>query len=149
MNDEEKRAIEYIKNCLNDEYDFKNATRQKDKESHNIILNLIEKQQKEIVNDNLMLKRSQKIIGKKQKEIEDLTTYILAQIGACPVWKCGEPYSNYISKDKIKAILEEYKYTEIGDSEKIIEFYKKVQSLLEKEYPITITKEELEKRWKE
>ena len=96
-----------------------------------------------------MLKRSQKIIGKKQKEIEDLTTYILAQIGACPVWECGEPYSNYISKDKIKAILEEYKYTEIGDSEKIIEFYKKVQSLLEKEYPITITKEELEKRWKE
>lgn len=34
---------------------------------------------------------------------------------------------------KIKAILEEYKYTEIGDSEKIIEFYKKIQSLLEKE----------------
>lgn len=36
-------------------------------------------------------------------------------------------------QDKIKAILEEYKYTEIGDSEKIIEFYKKIQSLLEKE----------------
>lgn len=39
----------------------------------------------------------------------------------------------FISKDKIKAILEEYKYTEIGDSEKIIEFYKKMQLLLEKE----------------
>ena len=36
-------------------------------------------------------------------------------------------------EDKIKAILEEYKYTEIGDSEKIIEFYKKMESLLEKE----------------
>lgn len=36
-------------------------------------------------------------------------------------------------EDKIKAILEEYKYTEIGDSERIIEFYKKMQLLLEKE----------------
>lgn len=48
-------------------------------------------------------------------------------------------YNNVFNKgvksveDKIKAILEEYKYTEIGDSEKIIEFYKKMQSLLEKE----------------
>lgn len=40
---------------------------------------------------------------------------------------------DYVDKDKIKAILEEYKYTEIGDSEKIIEFYKKMQSLLGKE----------------
>lgn len=48
LSDEEKKAIEYIKNCLDDEYDFKNATRQKDKEAHNIILNLIEKQSKEI-----------------------------------------------------------------------------------------------------
>ena len=129
MNDEEKRAIEYIKNCLNDEYDFKNATRQKDKESHNIILNLIEKQQKEIVNDNLMLKRSQKIIGKKQKEIEDLTTYILAQIGACPVWECGEPYSNYISKDKIKAKIEELNKKSFKNDINYSEFYYKKEVL--------------------
>ena len=48
LSDEEKQAIEYIENCLDDEYDYKNATRQKDKKAHNIILNLIEKQQKEI-----------------------------------------------------------------------------------------------------
>lgn len=44
----ELKAIEYIENCLDDEYDYKNATRQKDKKAHNIILNLIEKQSKEI-----------------------------------------------------------------------------------------------------
>lgn len=41
--------------------------------------------------------------------------------------------NDFVSKDKIKVILEEYKYTKIGDSKKIIEFYKKMQSLLEKE----------------
>lgn len=48
LEEKEKKAIEYIKNCLDDEYDFKNATRQKDKKAYNIILNLIEKQSKEI-----------------------------------------------------------------------------------------------------
>ena len=40
---------------------------------------------------------------------------------------------NYIPKSKIKEILEQYKYTEIGDTENLIEFYKKLQRLLEKE----------------
>ena len=48
MNEEEKEAIEYIKNCLDNEYNFKNATRQKDKDAYNVILSLINKQQKEI-----------------------------------------------------------------------------------------------------
>lgn len=50
LSDEEKEAIEYIKNCLDNEYNFKNATRQKDKKAYNIILNLIEKQDK-IINE--------------------------------------------------------------------------------------------------
>ena len=39
-------------------------------------------------------------------------------------------YDN-IHKDKIRAILEKYKYTEIVDTTKIIEFYKAIQNLLE------------------
>ena len=34
-------------------------------------------------------------------------------------------------ESKVKEILEQYKYTEIGDTDKIIEFYKKIQELLE------------------
>ena len=40
---------------------------------------------------------------------------------------------NFIQKSKVEEILDKYKYTEIGDSEKIIQFYKELQSLLGKE----------------
>lgn len=40
---------------------------------------------------------------------------------------------NTIPKSKVEEILNKYKYTEIGDSEKIIQFYKELQSLLGKE----------------
>lgn len=48
MNEEEKKAIGYIKNCLDDEYNYKHATRYEDKKVYNVILNLIESQQREI-----------------------------------------------------------------------------------------------------
>lgn len=44
-----------------------------------------------------------------------------------------ETYEETIPRYKLKEVLEKYKYTEVGNSEKIIEFYKELQSLLEKE----------------
>lgn len=38
---------------------------------------------------------------------------------------------NCIPKSKIKEILEHYKHTEIGDTDKLIEFYIKLQKLLD------------------
>jgi len=89
-----------------------------------------------------------KLIEKQQKEMEELKEYKhdaeLTKVACCTAQNC-EALNNCIKlerelqnadkkwEDKIKAILEEYKYAEIGDSEKIIEFYKKIQSLLEKE----------------
>ena len=111
LSDEEKKAIEYIKNCLDNEYDFKNATRQKDKKAYNIILNLIEKQQKEI--EEL----------KKYEEGYKLLSYSL---------------DNYISKDKIKAKIEELEKLDFG-TDLVSQFTANLttitilQSLLEKE----------------
>lgn len=114
MSEEEKKAIEIIKflqyKCIEENGtgtmpiyridDLANAIK--------TILNLIEKQQKEI------------------EELKDIVETLRK-----------ENVNLYIERrqneNKIKAILEEYKYTEIGDSEKIIEFYKKIQSLLDKE----------------
>ena len=89
MNEEEKQAIEYIRNCLDDEYDFKNATRQKDKEVYKIILKLIEKQQKEIENYQVLKDdiEGHRIVYVDTPEFEE---------------KC-------ISKDKLKEIIEEQK----------------------------------------
>ena len=96
-----------------------------------IILNLIEKQSKEIeelTTNQLDLKDKCIKIAKKLEEDNKpfVSEYILAQIGACPVWDCGEPYSNYISKDKIKAKIEEVSKGTFDA--KIV-----LQSLLEKE----------------
>lgn len=44
-----------------------------------------------------------------------------------------ETYEETIPRYKLKEVLEKYKYTEVGNLEKIIEFYKELQSLLEKE----------------
>ena len=38
---------------------------------------------------------------------------------------------NYISKDKIREILENYKYTEITDNDNVVKFYKEIKELLE------------------
>ena len=49
MNIEE--SVEYLKNCLNDEYNFKNATRKKDKEAIETLLTAYEKEKE--INKNL------------------------------------------------------------------------------------------------
>ena len=103
MSEEEKKAIAYLKFYIERDVMYEDTHYEQIK----TILNLIEKQQKEI----------------EELKNTDLTTVYLNG------FYDGEKKVN----DKIKAILEEYKYTEIGDSEKIIKFYEKMQSLLEKE----------------
>ena len=39
-----EKSVEYLKNCLNDEYNFKNATRKKDKEAIETLLTAYEKE---------------------------------------------------------------------------------------------------------
>ena len=152
LSDEEKQAIDIIKNeikafetvitAMEKEIDDKDCLRKNILEIKGDILvrktlvNLIEKQSKEIEEYKKQLDLDYvdkhfvpiERYNQLKKEIEELKEE-------------NEKYKNppffdeenYTSNDKIKAILEEYKYTEIGDSEKIIEFYKKMQSLLEKE----------------
>ena len=114
LSEEEKKAINQLKadtsfydyELKNGKYIYELFKIEVYKKDVDVLLNLIETQQKEIEE----LKKNY-IRLQNTEAIQDI----------------------YIKKDKIKAILEEYKYTEIGDNEKIIEFYKKMQSLLEKE----------------
>ena len=111
------------------------------------------------------MKDLRKLIEKQQKEIEELTTnqldikdkcieiakkleenrktfvaeYILAQVGTCPVWECGEPYCNYISKQKIKDKIKQYNQriaemhpaSDIVEIEELEDKIKTLQELLE------------------
>ena len=113
MSDEEKKAIESFKEENNKDLsrfdDFNSYTQFKVKRDK-LIIDLIEKQQKEIeLNKAKIISDSfHKYVGKKfDKE--------------------------FISKDKLEAILEKYKHTELGDDEKILKFYKELQSLLKEE----------------
>lgn len=78
MNIEE--SVEYLKNCLNDEYNFKNATRKKDKEAIETLLTAYEKEIEELEKNRKVSQNFAKIVA-----------------------------TDYISKDKIKAKIEEYK----------------------------------------
>ena len=78
MNIEE--SVEYLKNCLNDEYNFKNATRKKDKEAIETLLTAYEKQKDKI-------KKAIDFINDENNFFED-----------------GENWQNVL---KIKEILEE------------------------------------------
>ena len=60
------------------------------------------------------------LVGKKLAEINEHAKKVEIKMNAL-----------YVPKSKIKEILEQYKYTEIGNAEKLIEFYKKLQKLLE------------------
>ena len=133
LSDEEKKAIDWFREDLAEEKE--NCGKYNDYKKQVIrrnerLLNLIEKQSKEI--EELKYKYSDEKIRntiiKRYKEVIE---------------------KDYVSKDKIKSkidyLLKHY------DSENFINFemfIKILQSLLEKELPTTITKEELEKRWK-
>lgn len=158
LSDEEKQAIDIIKNemkafetvitAMEKEIDDKDWLRKnileikEDILVRKTLLNLIEKQSKEIeelkeerksyaeeyIHNNPWLYKqlNENYILRVESEQRERKAYIKGTNDAHEL--CNKKW-----EDKIKAILEEYKYTEIGDSEKIIEFYKKMQSLLEKE----------------
>ena len=83
MSDEEKKAIEYLKNRLEI---LHNNTQWATENSIKIVLNLIEKQSKEIEE----LKKPKYVINCETNEITKLT-------------------NDFVSKDKIKAKIEEVK----------------------------------------
>ena len=84
MNIEE--SVEYLKNCLNDEYNFKNATRKKDKEAIETLLTAYEKEKEK----NKKIENELKDITKKYMEAESVKFWY-----------------NYIHKDKIRKMLQE------------------------------------------
>ena len=141
LSDEEKKAMEHLRNYpIN--WLFENVN----ESAIQIVLNLIEKQSKEIEElkeDNTELKRTYLRTAKHQENIGhiELAHYMLAQIQAVPTFTTWEDYKTWVDKDKIKAKIEEIKeerrhYLEINDEynaqicDCIIEEYK---SLLEKE----------------
>ena len=122
LSDEEKKTIEILgefkKNgfhLLNLKYESRVSTTKHIENSIETILNLIEKQSKEI----------------EELKNADLTT----------VYLNGFYDGEKKVKDKIKAKIEEVS-NGTYDAKIVLE------SLLEKKLPTTITKEELEKRWK-
>lgn len=118
MSEDEKEAIKTVEDLKIMKWyshAFDNGTEiltQEEKSDIDIVLNLIEKQQKELQQEK---EKNKELI----KRNEALSNNMLSL--AC----------NSIRKDKIREILEKYKYTEIGDTMKIIEFYKTMQGLLE------------------
>ena len=122
----------------------------------------------------LLFKRLMLKIEKQSKEIEELKNITKSYdsfLGTEKIVIADKKFfvngyfrENYVSKDKIKAKIEEFKIVRDTILENEKEFNrpmmtydlkrndyceKMLQSLLEKEFPTTITKEELEERWKE
>ena len=135
LSDEEKQSIESLKNIaiyIGDNYTFSQQGIRNLRENLRIVLPAIEKQSKEIEE----LKTTKKELTERVLRLES-----------------DKFWDNVVSKDKIKAEIEELqediKYSANPLSIDNSKFGIKVlQSLLEKKHPTTITKEELEKRWK-
>lgn len=102
MSEEEKLAIELLKQEPDFSLNYYNRENAID-----IVLNLIEKQQKEIKDLN------EKIIELKEKEI--------IKKSLIPTQEKFEDYYNYISKDKIREKIEFYKrYGKIKNSNEYV-----------------------------
>ena len=67
MNIEE--SVEYLKNCLNDEYNFKNATRKKDKEAIETLLTAYEKEKEKNKELEKMIKKDKDALQFKVGDI--------------------------------------------------------------------------------
>lgn len=97
MNEKEMNAIKKIKSYKEDLI--------YDKEDFEIILKLIEKQEKE----NTDLKYLYIRTAKHQEKIGhvELAEYMLAQIQAVPTFTTWEEYTTWVSKEKIREIIKE------------------------------------------
>lgn len=107
MTDEEKKAIEYLNKYCDTDLLY-------EQRHYNYIKMII------------------RLVGKQSKEIEELKMQLEVE-KIDNKYNQEETHEETIPRYKLKEVLEKYKYTEIGNSEKIIEFYKELQSLLEKE----------------
>ena len=152
MTDEEMKAIkdcDSIFICLDDCMSIESANYYR--KSYLTLTNLIEKQQKEIeeLKEKYSDEKIRNTVIKRYREVIE---------------------KNYVSKDKIKAKIEELKKEQLENQKRLrkaidllwdteiekqsdkicenMEIRKVLQSLLENEFPVTITKEELEKSWK-
>lgn len=76
MNIEE--STEYLKNCLNDEYNFKNATRKKDKEAIGTLLTAYEKEKEKVDARESVILDKEKEITKLNNEIYEFKKRIRA-----------------------------------------------------------------------
>lgn len=122
MTDEEKNAIDDLKEVVDLYNDKCLITTEDDFKSIEILLNLIEKQSKEIERLEKKIKRYEKIIEHKDEKCEQLLEFVET-----------EKETDYISKDKIKAIIEEIKSRKIANEEIKQAIIVLLQSLLEKE----------------
>ena len=98
----------------------------KDRDNLNIVLDIIEKQEKE----NMDLKELYVRVAKHQEKIghTELAEYMLAQIQAIPTFTTWEEYTTWVSKDDLKEILDKYAKKEIDFAP---ELYKELRQLLE------------------
>lgn len=148
LSDEERKAIDYLQLC----YDLSTITNES-LFKLGIVLNLIKKQSKEIEELRETLKCTQnswyedtKVIEKQQKEIEELNLENIELKQSKIVDKNSIPNQdnfyecyNFVSKDKIKAKIEEINKEMLNEENSLELFYRKkyckevLQSLLEKE----------------
>lgn len=98
----------------------------KDRDNLNIVLDIIEKQEKE----NMDLKELYVRVAKHQEKIghTELAEYMLAQIQAIPTFTTWEEYTTWVSKDDLRKILDKYAKKEIDFAS---ELYKELRQLLE------------------
>jgi len=118
MNNKEKRALENVKSLLlySSEHEYFSPFKEEEIDDMNIVLKLVEN----LISENKELKEEKEHlieINNKYNDMKYITRIAML----------------YIPKSKVEEILDKYKYTEIEDSEKIIQFYKELQSLLGKE----------------
>lgn len=125
MTDEEKKEYEELKSLL-----YTGTISQYGKRK---LIDIIEKQQKEIEE----LKQIKNKLDEKNIPIETLLAEFERledlEDDLTTVYLNGVYDGEKKVEDKLEVILEKYKHTELGDDEKILKFYKELQSLLEKE----------------
>ena len=131
--EKEKKAIENVKIILNS--NIRNPFLDDEADSIDILLNLLEKQQKEIEEKDMEMELA---LTGKQAEIEDNMRDIIDEY-YIPIEKYNEllnskvgvnlSYDDYISKEAIANVLNKYAHEPIEESV-VINFYKELQKLL-------------------
>lgn len=116
LSEEEKKAIEYLENRLDI---LHNNTQWATEKSIKVVLNLTEKQRKEIKHQRQQKKYWRDIFYEQQKEIKELTLDLEEMTKSnnhkLKNWVYKNILNSYISKHKIREKIEELK--EIADED--------------------------------